>query len=67
MNQESNKWEKFNNRKAAVGRKLPDAMRFAEAMSRIVGHRLTYSELTGKSDSPHVPETGTGTATVEPF
>src|SRR5439155_1023338 len=49
---------RFNNRKDALGRKLPDAMRFTEAMSRVAGHRLTYSELTGKSDSPHHPATG---------
>ena len=32
-------------------------------MSQVAGKRLTYSELTGKSDSPHMPETGTGTET----
>jgi transposase-like protein len=58
---------RFNHRKDENGNKVPDAARFAEAMSRIAGHRLTYSQLTGKSDSPHSPETGTGTAEVEPF
>jgi transposase-like protein len=51
---------RFNNRKDALGNKIPDAVRFAEAMSRVVGHRLTYSQLTGKSDSPHQDATGTG-------
>ena len=39
---------------------LNDADRFALAMSQVAGRRLTYSELTGKSDSPHYPTTGTG-------
>lgn len=34
---------------------------FTAAMSQIAGRRLTYSDLTGKSDSPHHAETGTGT------
>jgi len=29
-------------------------------MSLIAGHRLTYSDLTGKSESPHHAPTGTG-------
>jgi len=58
---------RFNNRKDMNGNKVPDAVRFAEAMSRVAGRRLTYSELTGKSDSPHMPETGTGTSTDVPF
>ncbi len=53
---------RFNNRKDHYGNKLNDAARFTEAMQQIVGKRLTYSELTGKSDSPHHPETGTGEA-----
>jgi transposase-like protein len=55
---------RYNNRKQG-DHKLTDADRFATAMSQIAGRRLTYSDLTGKSDSPHHAETGTGTA--EPF
>ena len=51
---------RFNNRKYG-DRKITDAERFATAMSFVPGKRLTYSDLTGKSDSPHHPETGTGT------
>lgn len=36
-----------------------DASRFKAAMAEIVGRRLTYSDLTGKSDSPHHAPTGT--------
>jgi transposase-like protein len=52
---------RFNHRKDENGNKIPDAVRFAEAMRRIVGHRLTYAQLTGKNESPRQPETGTGT------
>jgi len=58
---------RFNNRKDAFGNKITPAQRFTEAMAQVAGKRLTYSELTGKSDSPHMPEAGTGTATMEPF
>jgi transposase-like protein len=58
---------RFNTRKDKNGDKISDAVRFAEAMSQVAGKRLTYSELTGKSDSPHMPETGTGTETDVPF
>jgi hypothetical protein len=45
---------------------MTDAERFKLAMSQVAGRRLTYTELTGKDESPrHVP-TGTG-ETVEPF
>ncbi len=57
---------RFNNRKDALGNKVPDAVRFAEAMSRVAGHRLTYAQLTGKDESPRHGETGTGTEEV-PF
>jgi transposase-like protein len=57
---------RFNNRKDENGNKVPDAVRFAEAMRRVVGHRLTYAALTGKDESPRHPETGTGTEEV-PF
>jgi transposase-like protein len=55
---------RYNHRKDG-DRKLNDADRFAAAMAQVAGRRLTYSELTGKSDSPHHPATGTGTE--EPF
>jgi transposase-like protein len=57
---------RFNNRKDDNGNKIPDALRFAEAMSRVVGHRLTYAALTGKNESPRHETTGTGSAEV-PF
>jgi len=39
---------RFNNRKDALGNNVPDALRFAEAMGRVAGHRLTYSQLNGE-------------------
>lgn len=56
---------RFNNRKHDDNSKVTDAERFAQAMRQIVGRRLTYADLTGKSDSPHHAETETRTA--EPF
>jgi transposase-like protein len=47
----------FNNRKD-----MNDSQRFALAMSQIGGKRLTYSQLTGKNDSPRHEATGTRTA-----
>ncbi len=52
---------RYNNR-----RKLNDSQRFALAMSQIAGKRLTYSELTGKDESPRSQTTGPG-QTPEPF
>jgi transposase-like protein len=52
---------RFNNRK-----KMTDAQRFALAMSQIGGKRLTYSELTGKNDSPRHESTGAGETSI-PF
>ena len=49
---------RFNNRKQGT-RKLNDADRFSAVMSQVLGRRLTYSDLTGKSDSPHHAPTGT--------
>jgi transposase-like protein len=46
---------RFNNRK-----EMSDSQRFALAMSQIGGKRLTYSQLTGKNDSPRHETTGTG-------
>jgi len=52
---------RFNNRK-----NKNDADRFALAMSQIGGKRLTYSELTGKNESPRHETTGAGETPV-PF
>lgn len=58
---------RYNNR-ATKDNPLNDSNRFTFLMSQVLGHRLTYSDLTGKSDSPHHPPTGTGTAQIqEPF
>jgi transposase-like protein len=51
---------RFNNRKD-----MTDGQRFKLAMSQIGGKRLTYSELTGKDQSPRHEATGTGMQ--EPF
>jgi transposase-like protein len=56
---------RYNYRKDGE-RKLNDSDRFAAAMSQVLGHRLTYSDLTGKSDSPHHETTGAGETPV-PF
>src|SRR5216684_3459140 len=56
---------RFNHRKDG-NRKLNDSDRFTAVMSQVLGRRLTYSDLTGKSDSPHHPETGAGETQV-PF
>jgi len=51
---------RYNNRKDASGNKLTDADRFATAMSQVGGtphKRLTYSELTGKDQSPRYEAT----------
>jgi hypothetical protein len=56
---------RYNNR-ATKDRPTNDAQRFKLAMSQVAGRRLTYSELTGKDQSPrHVP-TGAGETPV-PF
>jgi transposase-like protein len=39
---------RYNNRKDETGNRLSDAERFTLAMAKIVGKRLTYTELTGK-------------------
>lgn len=59
---------RYNNR-ATKDNPLNDSNRFTFLMSQVLGHRLTYADLTGKSDSPHHPTTGTGQAqqTPEPF
>jgi hypothetical protein len=56
---------RFNNR-ATANRPVNDAERFKMDMRQIAGRRLTYSELTGKDESPrHIP-TGAGETQV-PF
>jgi transposase-like protein len=50
---------RYNNR-ATKEHPRNDADRFKLAMSQILGCRLTYSDLTGKSESPHNAPTGTG-------
>jgi transposase-like protein len=57
---------RFNTRKDENGAKISDGARFANAMSRVGGHRLTYSQLTGKDESPRHETTGTGEAEI-PF
>ena len=57
---------RFNTRKNAFGNKISDAARFSEAMSRVAGHRLTYSQLTGKDQSPRHESTGAGETPI-PF
>ena len=49
---------RYNHRKDGT-QKLNDSDRFQAVMSHVLGKRLTYSELTGKSDSPHHETTGT--------
>jgi transposase-like protein len=56
---------RYNNR-ATKDNPLNDSDRFVYLMSQVLGHRLTYSDLTGKSESPHHAPTGTR-KTAEPF
>ena len=53
---------RFNTRKDDMGNKIGDGTRFTEAMRHVAGKRLTYSELTGKDESPRHETTGTGEA-----
>jgi len=53
---------RYNNRKD-----MNDGQRFELAMSQVFGKRLTYSQLTGKTDSPRHETTGTGQAKQIPF
>ena len=57
---------RFNTRKDENGAKISDAARFAEAMSRVNGHRLTYSQLTVKDQSPRHETTVAGETPI-PF
>jgi hypothetical protein len=43
---------RFNHRKTESKRTITDSERFQLALSSISGKRLTYSELTGKDESP---------------
>jgi transposase-like protein len=52
---------RYNNRK-----NLNDSQRFELAMSQVFGKRLTYDQLTGKSESPRYEATGAGEAAI-PF
>jgi transposase-like protein len=56
---------RYNNRKDGA-RKVTDSERFTAVMSQVLGRRLTYDDLTGKSDSPHHATTGAGETPV-PF
>ena len=50
---------RYNHRKEG-DHKLTDRDRFNAAMNQVLGRRLTYSDLTGKSQSPHHETAGTG-------
>lgn len=52
---------RYNHRKDG-DRKITDAERFRTAMSQVAGKRLTYDQLTSKSESPHHETTGAGQA-----
>lgn len=56
---------RYNNR-ATKNNPLNDADRFALLVSQVLGHRLMYSELTGKNESPRYESTGAGETQV-PF
>jgi transposase-like protein len=56
---------RYNNR-GSHARKVTDADRFTLAMSQSAGRRLTYDDLTGKSDSPHHAATA-ARETTTPF
>src|SRR5450432_3438437 len=57
---------RYNNR-ATKDRPTNDADRFKLAMSQVAGRRLTYSELTGKNESPRHETTGAGETEQVPF
>jgi len=56
---------RYNHRKEG-DRKVTDSERFALAMSQVSGKHLTYSQLTGKDESPRHETTGAG-ETQDPF
>jgi len=51
---------RFNNRKDADGKRLSDPQRFALALSQVAGKRLTFAEVTGKTQDA-------AATTPEPF
>jgi transposase-like protein len=53
---------RYNNRKD-----MNDGQRFELVMSHVFGKRLTYSQLTGKNESPRHETTGAGEAQQVPF
>ena len=53
---------RYNNRKD-----MNDGQRFELAMSHVFGKRLTYSQLTGKNESPRHETTGAGETQQIPF
>jgi transposase-like protein len=53
---------RYNNRKD-----MNDVQRFELAMKHVFGKRLTYSQLTGKNESPRHETTGAGEAQRVPF
>jgi transposase-like protein len=46
---------RYNHRKDVFGNKLNDGQRFSIALSQIVGKRVTYKELTGKTEDAGSP------------
>jgi hypothetical protein len=50
---------RYNNR-ATPDNPLDDGDRFSLAVSQILGRRLTYNELTGKTDARQAPEEAAG-------
>jgi ISXO2-like transposase domain len=46
---------RYNHRKDSAGNKLNDGERFSIALSQIVGKRITYKELTGKTEDAGSP------------
>jgi transposase-like protein len=57
---------RYNNR-AKQDRPANDSDRFKLAMSQVAGRRLTYSELTGKNESPRHETTEAGETEQVPF
>lgn len=45
---------RYNNRKNDNNKPIPDAQRFELAMSNILGKRITYAALTGKTDTTSI-------------
>jgi len=58
---------RYNNRKHVDKTPMTDSERFTIAMGQVAGRRLTYSELTGKDQSPRHETTGAGETQQVPF